>query len=757
LTSSIHDNERDFQELCHRLGNGIGQRGRLDLYHQYLSRLTLGRNQSMVLSYYLEIQEDFLDLITDENLKYRTPAFIEDIQHICSHMQATGVVDSNDLRFQSGMENLEYRCMAALIYAGDIQQALRCLKLDPNLLEPPGSTGDRYQRFLAAKEAVATRMQAPQPQLERLDQEWIRQTRGASDDMVWIPLVEKCEGIGGSELVSATIQPLRVQVERRRDDARQDLIFFNNHPIADNDLIYYQALDAVNVARRRLRSGRRPQSQHFRVMFGFPHSEYFYTGESFGLGMSLAVLAQMEKVTIQRAKHRIISQAVITGGLDLNGQVRPIADQSLPEKIAAFHHSPFASFVHPHANEAIAEQSFSRYPGHAGLYERVAVETFSDLVKQRGVVEHKTISMGEWSRAHLRKSHILQYFLVLLFLGLTAWGLWTLNQDVNPVQIEMDKNMMMSFNRHDDLLWSQEVIPVEAMRASDLNRQKKMAIHLIADLNGDGVNEIVYSVPTVSPEYAGHITCMDHSGQILWDSDVGGEASFGGTLYERPFSIGELLIHNEDSSSPSLVAMFNHHPWFPAKLVHVSATGEILGVYHHGGSLSDIELLDVNDDGVKDLIFCGTNNESRDAIMGALDLADISGHSPQQADQYLHSGSAEASHLFYLRFPKGDWLDLGEKSRNFAIRELRMAGNDNLMVTVANLRLMYFAIYQFGPQMAYLGASFSDNMLDHYLTLHGHPLYEDFSRDFVGEKLDAILAWDGSEWVGFTKPWMGDD
>ncbi len=746
LSSSIQDIERNFQDLLHRLSSGLGPRGRLDLYHQFFSNPSGTKVTALYLSYYQEIYEDYLNHFSVDNLAYRSSHYLDDLFAICADMSAAGLSEVKDPAFAPFLERLRYQRVASRLFAGDAQGALTCLDLDPNTVHQV--QGDNYHKFSEVKQTLNSDRGDVQSLLEQIDREWLTAASGTSNNTVWIPLVEKSQGNGVQRLFSATIQPLKVEVELRRKDAAQDLVFFNNHPMANNELIYHQALDAIAVARKHLKSYGRRNTPYFRVMFGFPDTEYFYTGDSFGLGMSLAVLAQMEKITIQRVQHTILNNAVVTGGLDANGLVRPISDESLPAKIMAFNYSPFQIFVHPAQNSLVANHTF----GDVGLeqvYDLFPVQNISDVVKNETIVQQETISIKEWSKAHIRKNQVLRYTAAILLLVGFAVASWFFSRDLNPVRVEVNHNVLTAINSHNKQLWTHEILPAQYMKEYEANLNERLIKTVISDINNDGLNEILYSPITLANDYASRLNCLDSHGSVSWVSDLGDSVRFGETVYNRPFEINTLIVTRGQDESPLIVAIFNHYPWFPSKIALISKEGKILGTYYHGGSLDNAEMMDVSGDGVEDLVFCGTNNESRDGILGALNLSNISGHSPQQIDHYRYMGSAEANHIFYLRFPKGDWIDLEHKSKNFAIHHIEKAGDRNFNVTVLNKKMNYNAIYQFDTNMNYHGASFGDSMLDTYLTLHNRGLYQDYTREFVREKLDAIKSWDGVKWVDF--------
>ena len=715
------------------------------MIHDFLALSAIKKTPAVYLSYFQEIHETYISFLSRENLQFRSPGFLDDIKTQCDMMLGAGLTGIQNKAFASAFEELQYHRIASRFYSGDIGAGLALLPgiENPLELDSTGSNLDRCQEILSHLQRTGN---AGVALLEHIVSDWTGMVEGASSNTVWIPLVENDQGLQKRSNPSATIQPLIVEVELRRREADHDLIFFNNHPIENSDLIFYQAQDAVTVAKKLLKARPGDQQNYFRVIFGFPSKDYFYTGESFGLGMTLAVLAQMQKVTLQRIQYQVLKNVVITGGLGMDGKVRGISEQSFPAKIEAFIYSPFQTLIHPDANRVTAEEYLKNDESDSSGVHSLSVADISSAIKNERITEKRKIKFREWSQAHIRKNQVFRYMAALLLLIILFAGGWYLSRDINPVTVRVEKNILKAVNGRGKILWAYEMFPNEDIKLYESILENQQILTIIKDFDDDGLNEIAYSIRIQSKAFGGHLVCLSAKGTRLWDTNLGQSALFGGTEYPPPYIISKLDPVRTQDGQLKLIAVLNHHPWFPSKIAMVSIEGEVLSTYYHGGHIAVVKYLDVSGDGELDLVFAGTNNESRDAVLGVLALSEISGHSPQEKNHYRHSDSPEASHLKYLRFPKGTWIELEQQSQNFAIHDIDIAGDD-VNVTVSNRTMGYFVIYQFSHSFEFKGAGLADNLVDRYLNFHNRSVYEDFTKEQIRTALGKIKAWNGDTWV----------
>jgi len=72
------------------------------------------------------------------------------------------------------------------------------------------------------------------------------------------------------------------------------------------------------------------------------------------------------------------------------------------------------------------------------------------------------------------------------------------------------------------------------------------------------------------------------------------------------------------------------------------------------------------------------------------------------------------------------------------------------LAKVEDNKIGYEVIYAFSSGLKLQSATITDLMNYKYLNIHGHSLYEDYSQEFIKEKLYGIQSWNGEKWVSFT-------
>ncbi|MEA3287631.1 MAG: hypothetical protein U9Q77_09700 [Candidatus Marinimicrobia bacterium] len=764
----LREIEEKFKELQYYLSSGISARLKLSILYSFLSMIDQQSSPHRFYSYFQEVQEQIPELLQVDVLKFRSNEFLDRLQHYLQMMEDTGIeIESNQVSGKSQEEQ--------------------------------GGTS------------------------------------GFSSDTVWIPLVEQEQTQGFGLIRNATIQPLTVQVELRRSDADNDLILFNNYPVNMGDPFYNQALDAVGAAKKQLKIRRTGNIPKFRVMFGFADKEYFYTGESFGLGMSLAVLAQMEKATIQRTQHQISQNAVITGGIDVNGQVRGVSEQSLPAKIEAFYCSPFQIFVHPEINSDVIKVSLNKLstishpesnegsrssvttpnsetldinsethpssdlrdhpssdlrdhpssdlrdrpsilptgthpsilpPGTQGsdiqtsqppnlqtshLSRCSLAETeLSNLLTSQRVTQKQIITLKQWSQAHIRRNQVMRYAAAILLIAGIGWGSWWFTRDLNPVNLTIEGVSVVARNSSGKALWYHQMFSDELLGSTDreLTENFDKEIHFdVQDIDGDGLNEVLFAVETREIPLSGLVSLIDNKGKIKWEKNVNHAIKFGPYTYEPPYNIISLAFLKGKDQQYSIVVGQKHWQYFPAVLTKLNLNGENVQEYTHAGHFNTIQFHDVDGDSFKEIIFAGTHNGfDREPVVGVISGENLSGSDPLTHRYSSMNEKKIAEHMYYLRFPSLSWIPLEKRSAHFTVYSVTIESNNLYKIYVGNASSRQYAIYTLNENFKLVNSSIPDITTDAYYAYHGKSIYTDFSADSIESLLNPIQYYQDGEW-----------
>jgi len=719
----------------------------------------------LYLSYYHELYEVFTALFEPAVLRYRSPEFLDELQNICQGMWLSGLTELADARLTPAFEALKYQRIAVRSYIGDWVGAWQCLQeqvsgtapgeplVEINTQRIPVilrnlSDGSTYQQLLTVLTKYREQQLPGLAVLERIETEWQHLAGGLSTNTVWIPLVENGHGNQGAELINATIQQLKVEVELRRHEAEQDLIFFNNHPMDHNDLIYYQALDAVAVAKRQLRYKPGGRTPFFRVHFGFSDKRYFYTGESFGLGMALAVLAQMEQLTIQRIQHRILKNAIITGGVDVNGQVRGISEHSLPAKLAAFYYSPFTTLVHPTLNQETVQESLTilTTPQMAKLPNLQAlkmqpISAMHSVLNNASVTQVKRISLREWSQAHLRKNQILRYVAAILLIAGIGWGSWWLSRDLNPVKLVVKDQYLQVYNKRDKLLWVYH-FPF-AIKTNNYKSIREDRLIQTFDIDGDGLNEVFMGILATEGDASGAVYCFDYVGRVKWIFNDQPSPPCNAPDLDNFYNAKFVLPYrNENPEYNGILVCLGHHLYYPYRIIKLNKSGELQGEYWHCGQILGLALSSIDS---TELVFWGTNNSFNSGMIGTLDINNISGASPgwaKRCDNQLNLGPFKRT---YIRFPRPEQFKVSNRDGRPDIRSLVPIGNGQFLAMMF-IDKGAILIYTFDDRYRLIAFDFSDRYYGLFREFRGADIFDIYDKQVAWQHFMSIQYWNGKAW-----------
>ena len=764
LTSFFQQIEQEFHSLKYQAQNGVSENICLSLYARFLTKIQKLGPQEHFLSYYQELYEDYLRLFTSQNFQYRSAEFLATLKSTWFTMRKDGLSELGDPALQHYLEILELQELTVLLYTGDFETAAKLLNLNIRDFTPEASSNS-LDNANALYDFLRQSGQSIPPTFDLIHTQWQELLVGDSDARVRIPVVERNVADGNEPLILATIQDLTVEVELRKRDAATDLIFFNNHPVGPNDPVYYQALDAVGAAKKHLKSKVNGRTPFFRVMFGFPRSGYVYTGESFGLGMSLATLCQMERVTLKRIQHKISNSVVVTGGVDVNGMVRAIAEESLPAKMEAFYNSPFQVIIYPGHQKVMIEKMMGELVPDPGkntvsgilksgrVYSSISADSLVGVLKNESAVRRIKITLKAWSQSQLRHSQLIRIIMILfMFVAVGSAGLY-LTRDLNPVNALINNQLLEVYNAHGQPLWNYDFkypMKAENYKLEDNVTQKRHLI--ITDLDGNGQNEVIIGLAHPEWSESGKIICFSARGEILWQYHLQLPLEIGDQHFEGVWNVNFMLtLASRSGNEQTLIAVFTHNPWYPCIVTQFSSTGEIKGRYFHTGFIID-GILYPPQPGVADqLVFVGTNNRIKRAMLGVLDLNHLEGTSPLP-QEIKPEGFGQGFGLVYIRFPILNEFQLPWAGGRYNATNIRSRPDGGFLIVMSTGNTEYVSgdiVYELDADLRIVSASPTDSFFDHYKRLTRTDFFDRYSPDSLDQILRGLEYWDGVSW----QPW----
>ncbi len=357
-----------------------------------------------------------------------------------------------------------------------------------------------------------------------------------------------------------------------------------------------------------------------------------------------------------RKRYKIRSTAAITGRVSREGKVEKIDRKSLEAKV----HAAFFSWVevmvvpNQHRNEALDFKARleSRYPNRnlkifgveqlEGLFydRRVSIFLEENLLRHYGkkVWEHKYSAVG---------------IILILALSLITFRLFYGPIDRNPVMAELNNEYFYVQNAAGQQLAR---LPAGSDTEEDTNTRAHMqAEDLIQlyDVDGDSINEVFWFEQTSKDSL--HATWLHArdiaAGEPLWSRPLEYRFSFPrkrDPLKNRYDGMEIELYRSPTTDSSHMLVLSHHESYFPGVVERVDPlTGENRGRYLNMGYLRAMELIDLDQNGKKELLVTGESNSLDQAILAVLDPAHFGGHSPL-SDAYQVDSLHKETEIAYI-------------------------------------------------------------------------------------------------------------
>ena len=211
------------------------------------------------------------------------------------------------------------------------------------------------------------------------------------------------------------------------------------------------------------------------------------------------------------------------------------------------------------------------------------------------------------------------------------------------------QGMFEAYNKENEKRWSIPARSLESLVGQERDRNTKLTE--IADLDGDGKKEVVTSVDLIMGRDQGErpLRVLDAKGKLVWEKNLGHSVTFRGTKYSSTYKPEAIVVDDFSGSGRPEIIVCATSLRSPCAIYRLSAAGDILGEYWHFGLLLGLYSIDLDGDGKKEIVACGTN-----------DMADVSGGAGASnavivvLDREKIVGNSESEHTKGFGFPKSD-------------------------------------------------------------------------------------------------------
>jgi hypothetical protein len=232
---------------------------------------------------------------------------------------------------------------------------------------------------------------------------------------------------------------------------------------------------------------------------------------------------------------------------------------------------------------------------------------------------------------------------------------------LNPVEVRANAGTGTLETYSEDL---KKTLDLPVSRAEELITVERFGLShsALADLDGDGRNELITVAPVVGEGDAGvrPLLIYSHDRRLRKSLLPGTAVRYGEREYAGPFNAGLLAVDDFAGTGGREMIVRTDNGRSPNAILRYSASGDVLGEYWHYGAIHALYAFDVNSDGRPEVVIAGQNDVSEDAgeaerfaFLAVLDPVRLRGRTASRSSPAFGLADSQAE-LLYMRFPATD-------------------------------------------------------------------------------------------------------
>lgn len=477
----------------------------------------------------------------------------------------------------------------------------------------------------------------------------------------FFPLIEDEESKATSQTIGA-IDSITIKLSK----ARQKDKFIIVPGEAENDKLLEEQINICwEKAKEFCKKHIRKISPYHEVIISFDGNLGVYRGESLGAALTIAMIEELLRYYNFPTVLEPISNVTFTGGVNENGEIKPVKKEIIQKKAEIVFYSNCEVFAVPKEDESYAVEKIKelkqKYPNRK--IETVGVKTLNEILLRRDLVEIKKQKLIVRTSKFVKKNWVSAVITVLL--AVPFGYLYVMDWDDNPALLSVSSNTLFVKNKNGRLLWTKKVHLVSDSAVTQIEVSFR---HKIIDINDDGLNEIVICDEIIEQsdhkKEEGRIACFDHSGGLLWKYNFTDTASsFRDTIFS-PY-VSKVFDTVTINNVKQIICSANSVNSYAGVIFKLAAEdGERMeGTVWNAGHIIDGLIEDINNDGKKELLFTMFNNSYNKTGIAVLELNQLEGMLPGTREYWLFN-KKEAESLLYLLVANTDFNKHLKLSRN---------------------------------------------------------------------------------------------
>ncbi len=696
----------------------------------------------------------FLRLINEQVLFDLTIDELTEARAIHGRLKEHLTTDQTNERLEQSGRLLTYRLITMHCYLGDFKKAWELVRGDPIDPDILGELQD-LDAF-DALDLFIDRLHDKHPDIAEILTEvrdrWGAERSCVNNDRAWCLFVEQNQSTSDNR---GRLRQLRGTVESSKrksgTDNIADTVTFDNQIKTPDDKfigVVYHSLAAVKELRARTRAGN--HHAQYDARFSIADSKQTFTGDSIGLAAALITYTQLLKLEIMRQERFIAGEVGFTGGIDEQGTLLPVNQDTLPAKIHRAFFSPLKYLVL--AEECLPDAGIyleplaQQYPCRNLIL--IGHRRFADVIENHNIVRSEKVCLGAFlTRKAVKYSRAAKIQIPLLaallwvFLAILFPKIFDPWFDHNPAYVQVSNTGFTVANADSVSLWDIDY------GCSNLRPETQWRI---GDLDGDGKNEIA-----ILPRFED--ICTDNVRLFVYDHQGRLKVSQSSTIYgkypgdstdEQIYSPGVVNFTDVNGSTYIVTTATASYP----SRTHIrilNSEGAEVGWYINAGGASAKENVWLASD-VFGFVFAGVNNKEGATCLFALTPDSSYGVSPPyQSENYDLSWVTKGNQKYYILFPSTDvckslqrlyntpWMIRLESDSVLCIETFESMGKDQAEV-----------IYRLGANLRVMDVKLTDNFCQvrNFLVADGKLEPVEWQQ-YTDTLRDSVKYWINGAWI----------
>lgn len=283
----------------------------------------------------------------------------------------------------------------------------------------------------------------------------------------------------------------------------------------------------------------------------------------------------------------------------------------------------------------------------------------------------------------------------------TSW--WPLS---DPASFRWQDRLLTVSDKDERELWTHQFPALPSTTFYEARPARDIVA--FTDLDGNGAAETVFLYsPGDRSINASGLYCFSNSGKLRWRYTTPHTLVSHGEEFRPPFHIrGFRVVPSPHHPHQKYIVYSEAHHWsHPCHVALLDSNGRPAGEYLHSGHLEVVETLDLDGDGVDEILLSGVDQERSQAVLVVLDLKKLLAAGPLTASGAITipsglTGMERAVVYFprtslnrkFERFNYAYQISLNDGRITVYAREYRMRHPHSFMIYVLNRDLSVYSV-----------------------------------------------------------------